>query len=207
MRASLGVLLISVFIAKAAASTNPIKEPFWKAKPAVYKKIKEDRAIIVSAKVDDVEEKKKLSLATAGHIRAPEEFVHKQVIEFDSYSKFLPYIEESSYDPKTQNVFIHGALLGYHVRMTLHVDSEKTEKGHRVKWQSISGGLVGMKGTITEDAFDRDVTEISMAAEHTGESLGIPGVILNWGLEFAGHRAAGNMRSHIETQWKNSKNN
>jgi hypothetical protein len=186
---------------------TPSPKPFWKAKPAVYKKIKEDRFIVVSAKVDDEDGKKKLSLLTAGHINAPVDFVHEHVMKFGSYSKFLPYIEESSYDAKTKNVFLHGALLGYHVRMTLHVESKKTENGHQLDWESIAGGLIGMKGRITEERLEANVTEISMDVLQKAESLGIPGFILNWGLEFAGHRAAGNMRSHIESEWKKAKNN
>ena len=62
-----------------------------------------------------------------------------------------------------------------------------------------------MTGTIDEKVVDGEHTEISMYGLYRGKSLGIPGFLLNWGLEFAAHRASGSMRSHIESEWEKAK--
>jgi hypothetical protein len=52
---------------------------------------------------------------------------------------------------------------------------------------------------------DSTHTEISLDSTYVGQSLGIPGFILDWGLEFAAQRTANSMRSHIESEWENLK--
>ena len=186
---------------KSSASPSPSPLPFWKAKPEVYRRIREERAVIVSAKTEDVGEDKKLIITTAGLIRVPVEFAHQKIMDFDSYSKTLPYIEETAFDKVTNNLYVHASFLKYGVKMTLHIADEKTSTGYLIHWESISGAFVGMKGTIVEDRTDKDQTEISMYGSFLGHSLGIPTFILQWGLEFAGHRAASAMRTHIEEKW------
>jgi len=183
--------------------------PFWRSKPEVYKKMKEERYVVVSAHTQSVGEEKKLTIISAGIIHAPVEFTHQRVLEFKKYPEFLSYIVDSPYDETTKNIFLHGAVLGYHVHMTLHIDTEKTEKGEKIHWKSIEGGFKGMEGTIIEDppkdSNDNEHTEISLDAAYLGKTIGLPGVILDWGLEFAAQRTATAMRSHIESEWEKSK--
>ncbi len=179
--------------------------PFWKTKPEVYKKMREDRYVVVSAHSNDVDKGKKLTVISAGIIHAPEDFTHQQILDFKEYPNFLSYILESPYDPTTRNIFFHGAVLGYHVHMTIHVDSEKTDTGDLINWKSIEGSYVGMQGTIKEESLDSSHTEISLDSAYVGKSLGIPAFILDWGLEFAAQRTASGMRSHIESEWEKSK--
>ena len=180
-------------------------EPFWKAKTEVFNRIKEERAIIVSAKAESEGDLKVLKLTTAGMIHAPASFSDKLLTDYNSYTEFLPYIKESSFDKTTNNLFLHGALLGFHVRMTIHIKAEAEGSGHRFSWESIAGGFIGMHGVVLEEDFDSEHTLVSMEAEYKGESLGIPTFILNRGLEFAGQRASGAMRSHVESRWEDSK--
>ncbi len=186
-------------------SSSPL--PFWKTKPEVYKRLKEDRAIIVSAKDEIEADKRKLTINTAGLIHAPEDFVFNRITEYEKYPDFVSYIKETSYDKTTKNLFVHGAILGYHVRMTIHMEPYKTLSGHKLDWQSISGGFVGMKGSINQESSDAEHTEISMNAVYLAESLGIPAFILNWGLEYAARQACASIRTHIEDEWSESTKN
>jgi hypothetical protein len=184
----------------AAESTDSV--PFWKEKKEVYKRITEDRAIIVSAKVDKIPNGEKLTVTTAGLISAPVDFSHKFVMNFDEYSTILPYIKKINYDRTTNNIFVHGGLLGYYVSMTIKLKPEKILNGYLTNWTVISGNFKGMTGYIREEAFDQKKTEISMNALYLGKSVDIPGVIMQFGLEVAGRKAASSMRSYIEEQWE-----
>jgi hypothetical protein len=189
-----------------APPLTPSPTPFWKAKVEVYRRMKEERATIVSAHSDTTADgQKKFTLITAGIMKVPVKFCHEHIIDFDNYSHFLPYIQESSFDKTTQNVFIHGALLGSHIRMTIHVKSSETAGGEQIIWESVSGGFVGMMGTIGENRIDSEHTEISMNSSYVGDVIPIPTFILNWGLEVAGQKVANAMREHIEDQYEKSK--
>jgi len=196
---------IIIFLSLAAAAFGTDAPPFWKSKPEVYKKMKEERYIVVSAHSNDVDGGKKLTVISAGIIHAPEDLTHQTILDFKEYPQFLSYILESPYDSKTKNIFFHGAILGYHVHMTIHIDSEKTSNGDLIKWKSIEGSYLGMEGTIKEESLDSTHTEISLDSAYTGKSLGLPTFILDWGLEIAAQRTAGSMRSHIESQWEKTK--
>ena len=167
--------------------------------------MKEERAAIVSAHTEKVGDQKKLSVITAGIMKVPENFGHKQIMDFSNYSHFLPFIAESSFDQTTQNAFVHGAFLGTHVRMTLHIQSSETILGHQLNWESVAGGLIGMKGSIDENKIDFEHTEISMVSSYLGDSIPVPTFILNWGLEFAGQKVVNAMRTHIEEEYEKSK--
>ena len=179
--------------------------PFWKKKKDVYKRVIEDRYIVVSAKAEDVDSLKKLILITAGHIHAPIDYTYQQIKDYDSYSHFLPYIDVSTFDNATRNLFLKASLLGYEVLMTLHLEDEVIDEGKRINWRCISGSFVGMKGVFLFTPFDPEYTEISMNAEYIGEKIPIPQFILNWGLEMAGQRVAGSMRKRVEGNWEKSK--
>jgi ribosome-associated toxin RatA of RatAB toxin-antitoxin module len=206
------VLLSSFALSSSVASPSPSSTPepeptppYWKAKKEVYKKMKEERYIAVSAHSNSVGDKKKLTVTCAGIIHAPVAFAHDTIMIFDQYPKFLSYILESPYDKTSHNVFLHGAIMGYHVHMTIHTDVESKTDEKKIKWKSIEGGFKGMEGVILEKGIDENHTEISFDSSYVGESLGIPAFILDWGLEFAAQRTAANMRSHIESEWENSK--
>jgi len=179
--------------------------PFWKSKPEIYKKMKDDRYIPVSAHTSDVGADKKLSVVVAGIIHAPVEFANSRIIQYDEYPKFLSYIVASPYDKTTSNIFLHGAILGYHVQMTIHVTAEKSGDNEVIKWKSVAGGFIGMEGIINEVPIDKDHTEISLDSTYIGKTIAIPAFILDRGLEFAAQRTASSMRSHIESEWEDSK--
>ena len=206
MNKILGFLLLGTSATFAASATpTPTPVPFWKSKSEVYRRMTEERAAIVSAKTEKIDDQKKLTLVTAGIIHAPVKFTHEEIMDFGKYSTFVPYIEESSFDKTTQNVFVHGAVLGYHVRMTIHVKTHETKLGYQIDWESVSGGFVGMTGTIEENRTDSEHAEVSMNANYLGKTIGIPDFLLNWGLEMTAHKAINRMRTHIEEEWEKSK--
>jgi hypothetical protein len=197
--------LLTLTVVSGAPVRSPTPAPFWKSKPKVYKSIKEDRYIAVSVKTDDVGELKKMVMGCGGRIHSPLSFTHKHVNDFNSYSKLLPYVDETSFDATTNNLFVHTSLLGYHVRMTLHMQTESTPEGYRINWESIAGSFKGMTGVIIEDGDGPEHTEISMEATYMAKDLGIPAIISGPILEIAGRKIAARMRSHIEDEWEKSK--
>src|SRR4051812_45459936 len=109
---SMNKILFSLVVTAIFAQA-PTPLPFWKEKKDVYKRLIEERAIIVSAKDETVKEGKKLIVIAAGLIDAPENFVYDEIMKFGGYKEFMPYMDETSFDPKTNNVFVHCSFMGY----------------------------------------------------------------------------------------------
>jgi uncharacterized membrane protein len=196
-------LILAILICLSLRADGPL--PFWKSKSEVYKKMKEDRYIPVSAHTVDADKGKKLTVVTAGIIHAPLEFAHSVIMKFDDYPKFLSYVVASPLDKVTNDIFLHGAFMGYHVQMTIHINVEKVGTGERVKWKSVAGGFLGMGGVINEEVIDKDHSEISLDSSYVGKTIALPAFILDWGLEYAAQKTASSMRSHIESEWEASK--
>lgn len=174
--------------------------PFWKAKPKVYHKIKTERLIVVSAVSENKKGMEGFRLTTAGHMKAPLEVTHKTLLDFSSYPQVVSYIKTTRYHEKKKLLFVHGAVMGYHVRLHLKIDIEKTKNGYKTNFECIRGSFKGMTGEIVEEAVGPSTTEISMVARFAAKKIPIPDILMKWGLEFAGQRAAGAMRQHIEGQ-------
>lgn len=195
-----------IFTVAALALAETVSLPFWKSKPEVYKRIKEDRAIIVSAKSEkDEKGEKAMILLTAGRIKAPLYFTHEIATQYGQYQKILPYVSETTYDKESGNLFASGAFMGLKAKMTMKLSAEEGEGSKDyIKWEIISGFLTGMKGVITEEKISDEVTEISMDAKYVGPTV-LPGFLMNWGLEFIGQKMASAMRSHVEAEWEKEK--
>lgn len=178
--------------------------PEWLTKPSIQNRIHQDRFIFMKAESFSENGKKGIRIKSAGIIEAPLSVTHKMIQEYDQYSKFVPYVEESILDKKTGLVFVHGALLGYHVKMTVRLTPKDSFLENRIFFETVSGYFTGMKGYILERESGKNKTEISMEAEYAGETLNLPDFLTNWGIEIAGQRAAGAMRDRIEKSWKST---
>ncbi len=196
------LLFLVLFYFSVYVTATQSKIPFWKSKSEVYRSIKEERAIIVSAKTDhDDSGKRSITLITAGRIRAPLRFVHEKITHYSDYSKILPYMDETSYDKETKKLFASGSFLGFKAHATLEMGSKKEDGKSSVDFKITSGFLSGLTGVITEERVEDLVTELSMDSVYTGDAS-IPGFLLSYGLEFIGHKMAASMRSYVESQWE-----
>ncbi|MBK9294491.1 MAG: hypothetical protein IPM57_08605 [Oligoflexia bacterium] len=187
------------------ASERLSETPFWKSKPAVYKKIKEDRAIVVSAKTIHKENIKNVILNGAGWVKAPLDFVYENAIDFNQYSKILPYVEETTYDKSLEELTAKGSFLTINANVKMKLKVVKEGRSAQIKWSIIKGIFDGMEGVVlmekTTNHQGDDVTECSLKANYEGDA-NIPDFLLHWGLEFIGQRMAYKMRNHMESLWQ-----
>lgn len=195
---------ILIFASVSVAVGADTSEPFWKSKKDVYKRIKEDRAIVVSAKTTKENSKTKITLIAAGRIHAPLFFTHKIATDYSQYKKILPYVDEAIFDTKESRLTAKGSFMGFSSKMVVTVKGDESSSGGHIKWEVYSGFLTGMSGVITEEKISDEVTEISLDANYTG-GLELPSFLINWGFEFLGQKMAQSMRSHVESQWEKEK--
>ncbi len=191
--------LLCFFILAANAETLP----FWKEKPAVYQRIVEDRAIIVSAKISSEDEQKKLNIVSAGHIKTPLDFTWKKILDFNQYDKISDHFRNIQYDQKTQKLFLKVGALGFYANLWLDLKPQHSDTKKTLEWECYKGSFKGMKGVLTIEQYRKNITEISMLANFSGKSIPIPDILLRFGLELIGKQMATKMRNYIEDGYKN----
>jgi hypothetical protein len=177
--------------------------PFWKKKEAVYKQIKEDRQIIVSANITEKDNEKRLDILSAGHIKSPLAFTWKKVLDFQNYHKITDHFKDIKYDAKKQDLFLKVGALGYYASLWLKLDPKESENKRILDWHCYHGSFKGMKGTVIIEKFAPVVTEISMQSDFSGKTIPIPDILLRFGLELVGKQMASKMRAYIEDSYKN----
>lgn len=193
-----------------ASAQKDFHQPFWKTKPEVQKKIKEDGLIVVSANTDKIQDKPVLYLmkvVAGGVVRAPLDFTFQTITDYEKLKNVDKRFKESKYDKEKKILFLHLEALGYHARMHLKLNEmdvrDSQNKIKRVHWECIQGQFLGMKGVFQVEEIERQKTEISMTAEHRSETLLLPKILMGLGLEIVGRQVAMKMRDYIIDQYKN----
>jgi uncharacterized membrane protein len=190
--------LVILIIYSQAATATPF---FWK-RPENYKKMVQDRTILVSADTGEKPPLKTMSVDGAGIVSAPLDFTYSTVKKFDELPKVSERFEEAKFNPKDNTLDLHISALGYHVKMKLLLTFEEKPKTKIIHWKSIEGGFVGMSGDLQLVAFDARRTEMSLSAYFENEKLPLPKVLMGLGLEVVTQRVAGVMREYIEAKYK-----
>jgi len=193
-------LLIFCLVHAPGAQSDTAK-PFWRD-PVSYKKITEDRAILVSATIGERQNLKTMAVAGAGLVKAPLGFTYDTVRKFELLPKISERIHQSRFDPKTNRLFLHMSAMGYHVKMALKLTMKEEPTLKTILWESVEGGFVGMKGTILLQQFDPRRTEMSLDSYYENEKLPLPKVLMGIGLEIVTQRVAGTLREYIESSYR-----
>lgn len=183
--------------------THADEMPFWKGKEKVYKRIVEQREIIVSVKESKLEgAKKELVMQGAGHASAPQEFTYQEATKYENFPKISSYIREIKYTPEKKQLFMHSVAYGYHARMLLQLDYKSTATKKTISYKIISGVFTGMSGELGFEDVGRRKTEISMTGLYPFEKLPVPAFFAEFGLEVILQKMASRMRAYVEEQYQ-----
>jgi len=189
----------------SAAEFSGVDVPFWKAKPNIYKKMLEDRAIVVSVthvKPQKNEKIYQLYLKTAGIINAPLGFCEKKIQEFEKLPSLSKYIKETKYNAQARELYFYGEAFSYIAKMWMKIDTIKTKDDFRFKFEVVRGHLPGMKGSIRLEELGPLKAEMSLVAEYSAQKLPLPGPLLDFGLEIVLKQVAQKIRNYLELEYK-----
>jgi hypothetical protein len=183
-------------------------EPFWRKKPEVQKRMKEDGLIVVSAKTDKIQDNPKLfemKVIAGGDVDTPLDFAFSQISNYENLKKADSHFVEVKYTKNQNLVDVDVAALGYHADMLLRVhEIERTTpfgKTKEIHWLCIKGQFEGMKGVFQVMEVERQKAEISMTAEYRSAKLPLPKVLMGFGLEVIGRQVANQMKRYITSQY------
>lgn len=196
------VLILVLIWGELLIAKFPTEFPFWKTKPKLYKKIQEDKYIVVSARLTKEKKEKMMRIVSAGHIQAPLDYSWNRVLDFSNYVKVTKYITKAHYNPKTKQLFLRMEVYGYVASMWMQLKMTDTHKGKSIFYEVIKGNFVGLKGYIHLISFGPKITEISSYGKLIAKEIPLPAVLVNIGMEVAGRQITSKMRSYIEVAFK-----
>lgn len=192
--------------ASSFVSVEPEVSPFWKQKKNVYRKIKDERAVVVLVKSDenlgDMKNPSKLLMQGAGHIRASRGFAFNVAKNFEDLPKVSSTIQVAKFDTHRNMLHLVTSALGYEAQMWLQVDLRESEKGSDIRFVIRRGVFTGMTGVVRFSEVGRKNTEVSLVADYRYKELPVPKFFVSFGLEVVLQRVAIKMRSYIEDRYK-----
>jgi hypothetical protein len=176
-------------------------------KPASWKKLTQDREIIVNAslKVPEREkpDAKKYSFFAAMHTSSSLTKTREILTDYQVYSKLIPYIDRAEYSSQNHTLFINGGIWRYYLSSSILF---KEVSDRWIHYQVVSGSFVGMIGDIFfEPWVVPGVGEKGTLVYFRGEQVGKkwpPQFVIEQGAEIVFGFTAHRMRSYIESQKK-----
>lgn len=205
-------LLLTVFTAWPAWSVElsikkdaPLSEkPFWRRRPELLTKIREDREVVVSVKRDTVkrngEELESFTMIGGGYVTRPKEFCYNVSQQYEKLKEVSDHFHTVQYTPTNRQLFVITQALGYQARMILQMQPVSEDWRSELQWEVIWGHFKGMKGLIGFERVDDKRTEVSLNAKYEAKELPLPKILMGFALEVITKKVAEKMRAFIEAQ-------
>ncbi|MCB0386166.1 MAG: hypothetical protein KDD43_12300 [Bdellovibrionales bacterium] len=184
------------------------KSPWWQVKEKAARRIKDERAVLVSVVAEEKNKERplnRLRMTGAGHMKSPANFSFDRVREFHRLKDLSDYVRESTFDEKKSRLYLHVAAFNYHARMLMEIVFQKPEKGqHQILFHIVTGTMQGLRGVVQLEDVERRGAEISMTAFYDYDKLPIPQFFIEFGLEVVLQKMAETLRAHVEELWLKS---
>jgi hypothetical protein len=201
-------LVFALAFAPNAYSIEVIEKevPYWRAKPEVYRRMVEDRAVVVSSRRETVKilgkEEIRFTIKGAGIVNAPRVFSFKEAQNYDKLKSISSHFKTVTYAPVNQTLHLVMEALGYEADMLLKMEPVTTELRDELQWSVIAGHFKGMRGVLAFESVAGGKTESSIDAVYQAETLPLPKILMGVALEAIFQKVAEKMRSAIEAEYK-----
>ncbi len=176
-----------------------VVQPFWKTKPEVYRKIVEERAIIVSARSSP-----KIKLNGGGIVDAPSNFAFEEIQKYDKLDESLDFIENVEWHKERSEIDLDVSMLGLSTHLLVAVTPSTTsEKPQFLKFEIKKGWMRGLQGKLELSSLENNKTEVGFTAEFPDkEENYFSRVFSSLTLEGIMKKTAQSLRTHVESEWK-----
>jgi hypothetical protein len=182
------------------------EKAFWRMKPRLVERMREERDIIVSVTHSTRDKLKLFEIKGAGWTRSEAAFAFRVARQFEDLKKVSSHFQIVQYNEKTQKLFVRTEALGWYADMLMQISLEENAaaKLYNIYWINLAGSFKGMKGVGQLRGVASDQCEISIVASYEAEVLPLPSVLMNMGLEFVLQKVTEKMRRVIESEFKRS---
>lgn len=182
--------------------------PFWRTKPKVFKKITDERAIVVSVTADEkAPGPHTLKMQGGGLTRRSAEFIFNETQKYEKLTQVSEHVREVKWDAQKKELYVHTEAFQYHARMTMTVEPIAAKnvpggdgKTSRLQFKVIRGHFTGMEGAFTYEEFKPEATLMGFEATYKYINLPMPRFFIEFGLEVVLQKVAARMRTYLENQ-------
>lgn len=177
---------------------SPSQElPWWK-KPSNEKKIREERAVIISIKEKAEFSRNYYDMTGAGVVKATRAFTLKKILSFGELEKVSPYFKKVIHQPEYSRVYFLLEAYAYQARLLIKYEVQEVEGRTVFMWNVVWGGFQGMIGRIEMSSLSNEKTEAVLVSRFEDKEIPLPKIFKGFVLEVIIQQVAKSMRSWIE---------
>jgi hypothetical protein len=177
---------------------NSSAESLWWQKPSYEKKIREERAVIVSIQSKTEFSKNYYDMTGAGVVRASRAFTIKKILAFEDLEKVSEYFKKVTHQPEYNRVYFLLEAYGYQARLLIKYEVIEKDDGTVFSWNVVWGGFQGMIGRIELKSLSSDKTQAVLISRFEDKEIPLPKIFKSFVLEVIVQQVAKNMRTWIE---------
>ncbi|OFY98694.1 MAG: hypothetical protein A2Z97_14460 [Bdellovibrionales bacterium GWB1_52_6] len=178
-------------------------------KQSIYKRMAENREVMVYAKLADVPETpdakqkdfKKYSFYAAMRVQESLPAVRRALLDYAVYPKMIPYVDRAEYSASNRILTVEGGIWKFRLKSQVLME-EKSERW--IHFRIIGGHFPGMTGDMFLEPMSGTGgkgTVVYFRGEKLGpESEWPPRLVIERGAEIVFGFTGGRMRSYIETK-------
>ena len=180
--------------------------PFWRTNHNLYKRITQQRKVVVSVKIETEGNERKIRMLGVGAVNVPIYFAVEQVMQFEELPKVSGYFKKVVHKRDKKEVYFHIEALGSQIRFvkTYKWGVQKPDEA-QMDWFVTWGPLKGMAGHYKFRAITPVKTEVAIWASLRKLNLPLPQFLVNFTLEVIAEKTAQKMRSFMEDKYRNAR--
>ncbi len=207
MRFECRFIIAFLLASSAAQAQKRTKEPFWRAKPEVYRQVVEERRVFVSVRdvsTESEDQVRQMKLSGGGQIAAPKKFAFEKVQDFRTLFKNNSYVKKLEVNEKDRTLSLRAQAYGLWSSMKIHWDVEKDTKDYSaIQFKIIAGLMEGFQWTLYFEPAQKNRTDVGIEGLYEYSQFPLPSFFLKFGLEIIFQRLAIEIRSVVEESFKN----
>ncbi len=174
------------------------QEAAWWKKPHYEKKIREERAVVISIKNRHAYSRSYYDMTGAGVVRASRAQTLKKILSFQELEKVSPHFKKVIHQPEYNRVYFLLEAYGYQARLLIKYEVQEKDGRTLFLWNVVWGGFQGMIGRIELSSLGAGKTEAIMISQFEDKEIPLPHIFKSLVLEVIVQHVAKSMRSWIE---------
>ncbi len=180
--------------------------PFWRTKPKLYKKIVQQRKVVVSVDAKTEGRVSKIRMLGVGVVNVPIYFAAEQIERFEELTAVSSYFKKVKHDKKKKEVYFFIQAMGMQIRFIQKYKwGLRTSETAQMDWKVTWGKLDGMVGHYKLRQVSPTQTEISIWSTMKKLDIPLPAFLINFTLEVIAEKTAQKMRAFIEDNFRKAK--
>ncbi len=170
----------------------------WWQKPSYQKRIREERAVIVSIKEQKENGKNYYDMTGAGVLKASRAHTIKKILSFHELEKVSEHFKKVTHQPEYNRVYFLLEAYGYQARMLIKYEVIERDDRTVFTWNVVWGGFQGMIGRVELTSLSIDKTQAILISRFEDKEIPLPKIFKGFVLEVIVQHVAKNMRTWIE---------